>query len=585
MKPILLEDENKTAVESACHELRSRGFTGGPTQNWLGQLDCGSHGQVAVRVDLPAKFPYDLPRIYVDRNDLQCRIPHVEKSGKICIAPDNGILIDSSRPVAILTEALEKAAATISSGLSKTNHIDFIKEFLAYWDIGLTEGLLSICIADGPTRVIFWGLVSEWQGYKNTNSLVSDDRDQGERWAGAYGKKVQRLGDAIFVRLETSPLPPDFDELYTVGNILDIVRTHAGMESAKLFDKWLVEASLPATVILSIPLPSELGRGIVGVKLPRTYGAAAKEAVKGYKKIGKVPAARQLEFSKDHKAPRLFVTRLDKGYLVPRSGGSVDIDKFSVAIVGCGSIGSCIAEMLARLGVGELRIVDHDTLKPENIHRHSLGFNWIGMNKAEAMRASLGFRYPHLRVRFDPRKVQDVLTVQPSFITEANLVIIALGDENQERALNQHLGKTQPRVHAWVEPLGLAQHVLVTGLKGGGGCYECLFESNEEVGVMNGAALAATGQDFQRSFAGCGGTFSIFSAVDASQAASFAAMLTVNILTGTLTRNVLFSRRGDQSTFLQTGFKLSKRGMLLKPAEVIETTDFLKQDCLICRNA
>lgn len=580
-----MEEKNTAALDSARDELTSRGFTGGPTQNWLGKLDCGNHGCITVRVDLPAGFPSELPKIYVDRKGLPYRIPHIEKDGKVCIAPDNGILIDVSRPEAILSQSLEKAVETISSGLSKTNQADFVKEFLAYWDDGLTEGVVSLCTADGPTRTIFWGQVPEWHGYKNTNCLISDDRDQGERWTESYGKKVQRLGDAIFVQLETSPLPPDFDEPYTVGNVLDIVRTHAGTESTKLFNTWLAEASLPATVIFSIPLPSNLGRGLIGIRFPRAYGAAAKEAIRGYKKIGKVPAARQLEFSMQHKAPRLFVSRLDKAYLVPRSGGSTEIDKFIVAVVGCGSVGSHAAELLARLGVGELRIVDVDILKPENIHRHSLGFNSIGLNKADAMRRSIGFRYPHIRVKSNSRKVQDVLKLQPNFLIEANLVIIALGDENLERALNQQMNKKPPRVHIWVEPLGLAQHALATGVIDGNGCYECLFESDADVGVVNRAALAATGQDFQRSFAGCGGTFSIFSAVDAGQAASLGTTLAVNILTGALTKNVLVSRRGDQPTFLQAGFKLSKRGELFNPRDVIETTDFIRQDCPLCKKA
>ena len=578
-----MEADNRTAHNSACQELTAMGFKGGPNLNWIGELDCGEHGLIEVRVDLPPGFPSELPRIYIDRKSLPHRIPHVEKSGKVCIAPDSGILIDISRPDVILHESLAKAAETISSGFAKTNQPDLVKEYLAYWDDSLKEGVVSICTADGPTRPIFWGQVSEWTGYKNASCLVSDDRHQAERWSGSFGKTIHRLGDAFFIHLETSPLPPDFDDVYTVRNVLDIAREHAGTESTKQFDAWLAESSLPATVIFSIPLPSDLGRALAGIQLPRAYGAAARESTKSYKKIGKVPASRQLEFSLDHKAPRLFVVRLDTDYLVPRSGGTLRMKNVIVSIVGCGSVGSHVIEALAKLGVGELRIIDHDTLKPENIHRHVLGLEFVGFQKATAMQVSLSRRYPHLLIKGNPRRIQEVLKDQPSFVNDSHLVVIALGDENQERVLNELMMSSKPRVHVWVEPLGIAQHVLVTGLEGGGGCYECLFESDENMGVINRSALAAPGQNFQRSFAGCGGSFATFSAMDAGHAANLAATVATNFLTGTLSRNFLMSRRGDQSTFVQAGYELSKRGMHMKSREVSETTEFQREGCRICK--
>ncbi len=43
-----------------------------------------------------------------------------------------------------------------------------------------------------------------------------------------------------------------------------------------------------------------------------------------------------------------------------------------VAIVGCGATGSAIASLLARAGVGTLRIVDRDYVEPSNLQRQSL---------------------------------------------------------------------------------------------------------------------------------------------------------------------------------------------------------------------
>ncbi len=44
----------------------------------------------------------------------------------------------------------------------------------------------------------------------------------------------------------------------------------------------------------------------------------------------------------------------------------------SVAIIGCGAIGSAAAELLARAGVGRLKVVDRDLVKLSNLHRQLL---------------------------------------------------------------------------------------------------------------------------------------------------------------------------------------------------------------------
>src|SRR5215467_5236111 len=43
-----------------------------------------------------------------------------------------------------------------------------------------------------------------------------------------------------------------------------------------------------------------------------------------------------------------------------------------IAIVGCGATGSALASLLARAGVGTLRIIDRDYVEPSNLQRQSL---------------------------------------------------------------------------------------------------------------------------------------------------------------------------------------------------------------------
>lgn len=56
-----------------------------------------------------------------------------------------------------------------------------------------------------------------------------------------------------------------------------------------------------------------------------------------------------------------------------------------VAVVGCGSLGSKIAAMLARSGVGSFLLVDDDMLFPDNLVRHELDWREIATHKVDSL--------------------------------------------------------------------------------------------------------------------------------------------------------------------------------------------------------
>ena len=69
-----------------------------------------------------------------------------------------------------------------------------------------------------------------------------------------------------------------------------------------------------------------------------------------------------------------------------------------VCVVGCGSVGSAISEMLVRAGVGRLTLTDPENLDPENIGRHMLTQKDLGRPKVEAMKARLQEINPDCRI-------------------------------------------------------------------------------------------------------------------------------------------------------------------------------------------
>ena len=72
-----------------------------------------------------------------------------------------------------------------------------------------------------------------------------------------------------------------------------------------------------------------------------------------------------------------------------RSGRRPAARDKSVALVGTGSVGSKMAEMLVRSGVDRLVLVDGDVFLPENLERHVLDWRDVGFRKASALKRRL----------------------------------------------------------------------------------------------------------------------------------------------------------------------------------------------------
>ena len=66
--------------------------------------------------------------------------------------------------------------------------------------------------------------------------------------------------------------------------------------------------------------------------------------------------------------------------------GQKKLLKSQVTIIGCGALGSCIANNLARAGIGDILIVDRDFLELSNLQRQAL-FHEGDLKKPKALLA------------------------------------------------------------------------------------------------------------------------------------------------------------------------------------------------------
>lgn len=71
--------------------------------------------------------------------------------------------------------------------------------------------------------------------------------------------------------------------------------------------------------------------------------------------------------------------------------------KDRIHIIGCGSVGSCIAELLARFGLTRITLYDFDTVEPKNLANQMFRQDHIGKLKVEALLDMLSEINPEIK--------------------------------------------------------------------------------------------------------------------------------------------------------------------------------------------
>lgn len=130
------------------------------------------------------------------------------------------------------------------------------------------------------------------------------------------------------------------------------------------------------------------------------------------------------------------------------------LKKGKVAIAGLGGLGSNIAVMLARSGVGQLLLVDYDLVEPSNLNRQNYYIGHLGMPKTIALKKQIAQINPFARVKIKTTKV-----------TEDNVVELFCGYDIICEAFDKAKAKAM-LVNTALEKLPEIKIVAASGLAG-----------------------------------------------------------------------------------------------------------------------
>ncbi|UOH74193.1 ThiF family adenylyltransferase [Acinetobacter schindleri] len=163
--------------------------------------------------------------------------------------------------------------------------------------------------------------------------------------------------------------------------------------------------------------------------------------------------AKNLEFW-DIKAMDIRI--FNKERIIPRSGANISLQDKKVLLVGCGSVGSQIANQLASTGVGHLTLVDPESLSLDNLYRHSLPTNYVNWPKTYGLILELQMKYPWLDTA---QKFLGLLELRDeNLLNSFDLVIIAIGSPSQERIFHDFCISNEIEtavINTWVEGYGI----------------------------------------------------------------------------------------------------------------------------------
>lgn len=416
--------------------------------------------------------------------------PHVGADGFLCYTAKATAVVDIFDPIGQTLAAFEQAARVLDQIMAGERVDDLTEEFFAFWP---GEPLYMDV---NPRQTGEGSLLKIGKAY-----AISDDPKR------TLAKLKHRPGDqreldfvVNWVTTKTVPRPtPDTWPPNTVRQLLhwqgqldDACRRKIEARIVKAYRKG---ADVAIVVIDSPSMP---------------YGFAVFDLQKNHRGS-----------SRDQRLPiydlsihRLQMVRIDDAYVIQRNiPGQTTLASKRIAMVGCGTIGGYLAEMLAKAGAGslggELMLIDNQGLEPGNLGRHRLGIDKSFLPKATSMADEIKRAMPASNVR---AITHDAMEVN---LEGFDLLIDATGEQSFSQWLAAHHSQKSPLLHVWIEGAGIAVRSYI-GNHASEGCYRCLcdYENRGDFHtVAGGVEPLFAGQ-------GCEGPYVPFSASVSMQAAA-----------------------------------------------------------------
>lgn len=503
-----LTDKGFAAVQQACLARRlAVTRLADPDDGWLGVQIQGAQQPWELDVYCKSDSLTRLPTISL-RTPAKL-IAHVGYHGAVCVSDNQGISLDPDRRAEIVAftvlaayDLLEKWNAD-----ALANSEEFYNELEGYW-LGLPTSVRARATVevDAKDRLLTAYLKSE----KGTPKWYFAEREG--KSLLAFNTKGLAAHRALYVHLPKPIAPP-------------VYPSKLGPDFIESVREQMTEAQLALWTQLVGPSKNGPKRLGLLVSVPRAAGGNSLVGATFGANAGKV----------DFNAPvtPLTVRRHTPSYMRERGGASLELLGKHIVVLGCGAVGSVVADSLASTGVGRLTLVDGDNYSEDNVFRHIIDPSLIDLPKVVGLGFELKRRYPGIQVTEVADWAQEWL--KTADFSKIDGVVFAFGLPTLERSFCRAIrGKANgglPLLFTWLEPLDLGGHSVVTWTEGPG-CLDCLYRDEEGYESLQGrTAFLEPNQAVSKNLTGCSSIFVPYGALQSRRTALMAAEHLLSALT------------------------------------------------------
>ena len=278
------------------------------------------------------------------------------------------------------------------------------------------------------------------------------------------------------------------------------------------------------------------------------------------------------------------VHSLSRESLVPRGGGSLDLAERSVLLVGCGSVGSELAQRLTSAGLGHVTISDPDYFTEANLYRHTLSLPDIGLNKSVAVAHDLQMKHLWANVAAWKNCLENLRIAEK--LQGFDMIIVAIGSPTIERVFHEYILRANieiPIINCWVEAYGIGGHAILD-IPESRGCWYCAYVDPDTLGrgLASNLNFLAPNQDLTMAYGGCGYQFLPYSGIAASYTATMTADLAVRFMTGDISTSSKISWKGSAVEAERLGFEVTHRFRNFKQS--LSMLPLYNDECDVCAN-
>jgi len=449
--------------------LRAKGFEErqGSTPEYHGKLNI--HGApVDVSLSIPDLTFVELPVIrLLDRSQLAPGVlghvfHNLDVDSGICYASGVGLPLDLYSPGGSILRVLEQAKKALEVNYAGRGVAEVTSEYQDYWRESRE-----------PFRILTKrekrGNHATMLGYHYFTpevgrpffALCADDK--------LYAHKSEQYRTALLVQTDQVIGPVDRCEVPT--DLSELESWFKG-QSAFSDNDWVkVEAALFNQGFVAISASNcILG---VRIKFPADVKIGLRQNTIRQDKVSRILSSRRSKIG----ISRYGGYWTDLPSIAQRNlAGLQTLEGKSIAMIGCGTIGSHLAKFLLQSGAGanaRLTLIDRQAIASGNVGRHYLGASRIGEPKALAMRDELRRFHPQANVNALVGDATDFWAE----IEAADLIIDATGEWNTQYAINDRFRSGQHHasaiLHCWVSGNGAAARSFLN-LSDDEFCFRCL---------------------------------------------------------------------------------------------------------------